>query len=1432
YRLVDNPEEMVIVGTTRIETMLGDVAVAVHPEDERYKHLHGKLLQHPFCDRQIPIITDAELVDMEFGTGCVKITPAHDHNDFECGKRHNLEQIDVLTDDGRINDNGGRFAGMMRFDARYKIIEALEAEGLFMGKEKNEMELPVCSRSGDVIEPRVKPQWYVDCADAAARAIDYVESGDLQISPDTGKRDFVHTWLGKIRPWCVSRQLWWGHRIPAWRVIVDGVRAEDDCDQTHWVIAHDEQEALKIASERFPGRELQLEQDPDVLDTWFSSGLLPFSSLGWPEQDSVDFQKYYPNTLLETGGDILFFWVARMVMMGIMLTEQLPFKQVFLHPLVRDKDGAKISKSKGNVIDPLHIINGVSLETLLSELENGNLPEKEVVKAQKAKKKEFPKGIPTCGADALRFGLLEFTTPTGRNVNLNINRVIGTRHFCNKIWNATRFSLRNFAEDFEPVAVEELDTSTLSVADKWILSRLAKCVETVNTAFETYHFAESTSAVYQFFTTELCDVYLELLKPVFTSGSPAAQLAAQQTLFLCLETSLLLMHPMMPFVTEELYHFLPKRAEAAPLMLETYPQSAQWASLVDDAAEASLALAQKVAGAARSTRESLNLDNKLRPQLFALCQSEEMATQLAPLTDSVSTLASASSLEVLTDESDERLRQCALSVVSSSLSLYTHVAGCGLNVAAEIKKVAKKQSKLQKICEKLEKKFQNAKYMEKAPEAQKLQDQAKLAEYQAQIAELGTSLRQLQRAPARHKDQLSGSIDRCGCHTSYAASRCTDDARQVYTHAGTCCRTCWVMPRVDDHGLVKFLLQRLMQHAQPFLDGTKPLDLDASAAAFLSDQFRAARLQDSKLPEKAREFDESAFVRLKSKTDLQGIQREEFEHLLPLLAAVSWLRVTGAREKKSSPLLDFAMFPNARVVQFMNIGVRGIRNIGTLKKRVQKLTVSTPLVSSPRMLLAKDYGRGKPDDSPWEALRVLALRGCNITELDDSLSLLPQLEFLDCSDNQMTRISETEKLEKLRYANFSRNRLQDMRKLRMHFGMLSTLVLRGNSISSVDGLDQMYSLQALDLGANRLASFDEIRLLARLPCLQSLWLDGNPLASVPNFRRRTLKLLLQFAPDFADRAEEFILDGKKIESVDMTPPPDESSWAVRAMSFLFGDDDASPRPSTGGETPVRSVNTAVDGARRPVRRQSARRKPRTVVIKSAGDVAQQERRRLRKPALPDASESESDSDYSDHSDRAEPVISRHAVRRVRDRTDSFVVPEPTPVSAQRTLESDDDKDGQTGGHTDGQTGDGQTGGYTEGQTGYTDGVTGDHDTEHVEYGLEYSTAALWPVARSRALLRPLRVLSREELRHTVPFSRAERAALAAATFLQNERGQASASRRLQVAVYLCPTDAFERDEQKQKLAATDQRSVRLQGDVIKEVHPRSGHILRRFRMQQ
>ncbi len=573
---------------------------------------------------RLPVIADAELVDPAFGTGVVKVTPAHDQSDYLCAKRHNLPLVNLLNDDGTINAVGGSaFKGMHRYAAREAVLAMLAERGLLRGTSPNPMKLDRCSRSGDVIEPLLKPQWYVNCTQMAAAALQAVKSGQLELVP-AQHADAWARWLGDARDWCVSRQLWWGHRIPAYLVHVRGQAPPDPCLTESYVVARTHADALVSAAARFgvPASDITLAQDEDVLDTWFSSALFPFSVFGWPEQ-TADLRSFYPTSLLETGHDILFFWVARMVMLGQQLTGQLPFKRVLLHGIVRDAHGDKMSKSKGNVVDPLDVIEGVSLNTLLAKLQEGNLSKQEVSAASDAMRKNFPHGIAECGTDALRLGLCSYSTQDN-GINMDPNKILVYRTFCNKLWQATKFALMKWDSRFTPTATD--DNSPLhptSVIDKWILSRLAHAVRTANGGFAQLDLSVTADVLYRFWWDELCSVYLEAIKPVFphaaatddvtrtpqrTHVDEQRQQMVRQILFRCFEQGLRLLHPFMPFITEELWQRLPHNTahheRARSICIAPYPTNSDAS---DAAAEVQVARALSVVAALRS----LKANNKL-----------------------------------------------------------------------------------------------------------------------------------------------------------------------------------------------------------------------------------------------------------------------------------------------------------------------------------------------------------------------------------------------------------------------------------------------------------------------------------------------------------------------------------------------------------------------------------------------------------------------------------------------------------------------------------------------------------------------------------------------------------------------------------------------------------------------------------------------------
>lgn len=577
YEVLDESKtavrDKIWVSTTRLETMLGDTAIAVHPSDDRYKHLHGAYVRHPFCARTFPIVCD-EKVEKDFGTGAVKITPAHDFEDYEKGMRHNLEFINIFTDEGLIEKGYGKFSGMKRFDARFAIRSELKNLGfLIEDKPKdNPMKVPICSRSKDVIEPRLKEQWFMNCEQFAQQALEASESGALKI-PKSHKNQW-NRWLDpesvRNHPWCISRQLWWGHRIPAYRAYL-----KDQPAQYKWVCGVDEEDALNeamLALETRDASQIGLDQDEDVLDTWFSSGLFPFSVFGWPDETS-DLKKFYPTNLLETGEDILFFWVARMVMFGLALTDRLPFTDVYLHSIVRDAEGRKMSKSLGNVIDPLDVISGITLEGLHSKLGESNLDQKEYERAVSGQKKLFPIGIPECGTDALRFKLCEYCTGSG-DIHLRIDQLVGDRMLCNKIWQACKFSFLTLGEDFK-FSYSNLDVSNRGEEDVKILNHLLYAVDESNEGFMNFNFRRVTVACRTFWREQFCSVYIEHVKKL--RNDKILNESNRQTLFVCLDTGLRLLHPLMPYITEELYQRLMCKFCIDPVLpsicVASYPQT-------------------------------------------------------------------------------------------------------------------------------------------------------------------------------------------------------------------------------------------------------------------------------------------------------------------------------------------------------------------------------------------------------------------------------------------------------------------------------------------------------------------------------------------------------------------------------------------------------------------------------------------------------------------------------------------------------------------------------------------------------------------------------------------------------------------------------------------------------------------------------------------
>ncbi|KAJ0471091.1 putative valine--tRNA ligase [Helianthus annuus] len=743
YPLEENLGE-IIVATTRVETMLGDTAIAVHPDDPRYKHLHGKFASHPFNGRRLPIVCDSILVDPNFGTGAVKITPAHDPNDFEVGKRHKLEFINIFTDDGKINSNGGSdFVGMPRFEARVAVTQALKSKGLYKGEEKNEMRLGLCSRSNDVVEPMIKPQWYVNCHGIAKEALDAVmddTNKKIEIMPKQYAAEWKR-WLENIRDWCISRQLWWGHRVPAWYVTLeDDELKEPGAYTNHWVVARNEKDAKVEANRIFPGKKFQLAQDPDVLDTWFSSGLFPLSVLGWPK-DTQDLKTFYPTSVLETGHDILFFWVARMVMLGMKLGGDVPFKKVYLHPMIRDAHGRKMSKSLGNVVDPIDVICGITLEDLIKRLEQGNLDPAELKVAKEGQTKDFPNGIDQCGADALRFALVSYTAQSDK-INLDILRVVGYRQWCNKLWNAVRFAMSKLGDDYTPPT--KIEPQKMPFSCQWILSVLNKAISKTISSFDSYEFSDASSAVYSWWQSQLCDIFIEVIKPYFFGDNDdPAKGYAQDTLWVCLDTGLRLLHPFMPFVTEELWQRLPSpkdHTREESIMICEYPSVVE--SWTNDHMEYEMEVVESAVKSFRSIRG----ETKERRAGFVVSRTDQIADLLRSHEMEVSTLANLSSLKVLT-ENDPAPVGCAVAVVNEALSVYLKNQGA-IDVKKEREKLNAKFAELQKQKDSLNKVMSAKGYEEKVPTHIKEENVAKLASLMQQLLSIDEATQHIERQVA------------------------------------------------------------------------------------------------------------------------------------------------------------------------------------------------------------------------------------------------------------------------------------------------------------------------------------------------------------------------------------------------------------------------------------------------------------------------------------------------------------------------------------------------------------------------------------------------------------------------------------------------------------------------------------------------------------
>ncbi len=708
-------KDSLVVATTRPETMLGDTAVAVHPEDERYKHLIGQQVELPLTGRTIPVIAD-EYVDKEFGSGCVKITPAHDFNDYEVGKRHNLPLINILTIDARIHLPGSKYNELDRFEARKRIVADLEAAGLLEKTDPHKLMVPRGDRSHAVVEPFLTDQWFVRIAPLAAPAIKAVEDGRIKFVPENWAKTY-YEWMRNIQDWCISRQIWWGHRIPAWY----------DADGNMYV-ARTEAEARAQAHARHKA-DVPLTQDQDVLDTWFSSALWPFSTLGWPAQ-TPELKTFYPTSVLVTGFDIIFFWVARMIMMGLKFAGDVPFKEVYIHGLVRDAHGQKMSKSKGNILDPLDLIDGITLEKLVQKRTTGLMQPQMAKKIEQATRKDFPDGIPAHGTDALRMTFASLATQ-GRDIKFDLGRIEGYRNFCNKLWNAARYVLMNTEGHDCGQKGGEL---VLNAADRWILSRLQQMHTEIETGFREYRFDLAAQALYGFTWGEYCDWYLELSKVVLNdpNATDAQKRGTRHTLVNVLETLLRALHPLMPFITEEIWQRVaPLAAKTGKtVMLEPYPVAD--ASKIDQASAEEMQWVMAVIGAIRTTRSERDIaPSKLLPVLLADGSKQEHGW-LERNAHYLKQLARTESVNWLTK--GETAPESAMQLVGRMKVLIP--LGAFINKAEELTRLAKEIEKTEKEIAKAKGKLSNQDFVARAPAHVVEQEKQRVTEFEAALAKL------------------------------------------------------------------------------------------------------------------------------------------------------------------------------------------------------------------------------------------------------------------------------------------------------------------------------------------------------------------------------------------------------------------------------------------------------------------------------------------------------------------------------------------------------------------------------------------------------------------------------------------------------------------------------------------------------------------------